>query len=152
MKGVKVARSKGKVYYYHRATMTRLTPARPAAEFISNLRTLETRKSKRVAPGTLGGLIATYRASPEFAAHTARTRKDYNRVFDGIKGLDGLPLSEVSGELLYGLRDKLAGRFRSAANLFSYKRLHFSMLPSGDMENRSLQIKGLWWFWKTLAG
>jgi integrase len=116
LKGVKVARAKGRVYYYHRATMTRLPGTPGSAEFVAKLRALDTGPPPSVPPDTLGGLIAVYRASPEFLTHAPRTRYDYQRVFDGIRKLDGMPLAEVTTDFLYELRDDLASRSRSAAN------------------------------------
>lgn len=69
LKGIKPVRAKGRVYYYHRKTMTRL-PGEPGSDiFLSTLRELDGRESRgaeAAAPGTLGELIARY------SGHVAR--------------------------------------------------------------------------------
>ncbi len=117
LKGVKKVRSKGKTYYYHRKTMTRL-PGEPGSDgFLSALRSLDRPSSTRQATsGTLGAVVHAYRASPEFAGLAPLTRKKYQAVFDELKPLDAMPLSEVTSEFLFAWRDKKAAR-RTFANL-----------------------------------
>jgi integrase len=81
------------------------------------LNQLEDRKPPEGRPGTLSGLIAAYRASPEFAALAVRTRADYQRVFDYLKPLGPAPLIEIDSGYLYAVRDKAASaRKRRFAN------------------------------------
>lgn len=110
LKGVKKVRSKGKTYYYHRKTMTRL-PGVPGGEtFLSAFRSLETDRKAATASHTLGGVLAAYRASPEFASLAPATCQKYQQVFDDLKPLDGMPLAQITTEFLFALRDKKAAQ------------------------------------------
>jgi integrase len=110
IRGVKAVRSKGRLYYYHRKTMTRLPGEPGTTVFMDRLRELEAglAKPKNPLPGALGALIRDYRRSPEFASLADRTRADYLRVFDYLKPLDGMPIAAIDGRFLYGVRDKAA--------------------------------------------
>jgi integrase len=112
IKGVKKVRSKGHVYYYHRRTMTRLPGDPGTTAFMDALRDLDVGQEVKANPGTLGALITAYRGSPEFARLADRTRSDYQKVFDYVKPLDLMPLVEIGGATLYGLRDKANAKHR----------------------------------------
>src|SRR4051794_10002766 len=101
LRGIKKVRSKGRTYYYHRETMTRLPGAPGSAEFMAKLNQLEDRKAPEARPGTLSALIASYRASPEFGGLAERTRADYQRVFDYLQPLGPAALAEIDGGYLY---------------------------------------------------
>lgn len=106
LKGVKRVRAKGKVYFYHRKTMTRL-PGKPgSAEFIAKLQELE--RGKGAKAGTLGGLISAYRASPEYLGLAGKTKLTHQRNFEILRPADAMPLAVADEEWLYALRDKLA--------------------------------------------
>lgn len=107
IKGVKPVRSKGKVYYYHRKTMARL-PGHPGSrEFLAALDKLNAGKDRSI-PGTLGGLIAAYRASPEFLRLAANTCRNYQLAFDILAPNAARPLVTITADSLYELRDMLA--------------------------------------------
>lgn len=108
LKGVKKVAAKGQVYYYHRKTMTRLPDDPHSAEFVARMRELDAKTKRATAPGTLGALIKAYRASPEFANLASSTKRNYQRVFDDLHNLDGMPLSKITAEWLFALRDKKA--------------------------------------------
>jgi hypothetical protein len=76
MKGVKKIRAKGRVYYYHRKTMTRLPGQPGSAEFMAALDALNRKQELAARPGTLGGLIQRHRASPDFTDRAANTRRN----------------------------------------------------------------------------
>ncbi|MBB4315728.1 tyrosine-type recombinase/integrase [Roseospira marina] len=96
----------GRVYYYHRPTRTRLPGMPGSPEFMAAYAAAEKQAAPPPKPGTLGSLIQAYRASPEYAALAAETRKDYARVLDWLgKGHD-TPLPAVTPRLVFGLRDK----------------------------------------------
>lgn len=118
LKGVKVARAKGKVYYYHRKTNTRLPGQPGSAEFIAAVRDLDARHSKAANPGTLAGLIEAYRASPEFAALAPATRHKYGKVFEELRKIEVARLANITPEWLYAYRDKKAReRKRAVTNM-----------------------------------
>lgn len=117
LKGVKRVRSKGRTYYYHRQSMTRL-PGQPGSpEFVRALSSLKV-TSNTSATGSLGGLVYAYRGSPEFVALAPSSKRRYNTILNDLKSLDGMPLVQVTGDFLYAWRDKKAAqRSRSFANL-----------------------------------
>jgi len=108
------------VYYYHRATGTpirdpagrRLTPQ--DAGFAGAVEAIEAAMPRPVpsGAGTLGALIAAYRASPEFAALADRTRADYGRVLDWLDGGGGMPLADLDGAFILALRDRAYAQHR----------------------------------------
>jgi integrase len=115
VRGVHRVESKGRFYYYHRATRTRLRadPSNPrafAAEVDAlNAGTPAARPDP--LPGSWGGLVTRYRASPEFQTSIKpATRKSYQRVFDAVRRLDTLELEQIDQPFLLGLRDTLAER------------------------------------------
>jgi integrase len=119
--GVKRVKAKGHVYHYHRATMTRLPGVPASVEFLAALADANAKHNAALAtqplPGTLGGLIAAYRASPEFTELAARTRADYHKVFDYVKPIEKLALLEIDAPYLYKVRDKaFAKKKRRFAN------------------------------------
>ena len=67
IKGIKVYRSRGKLYAYHRATGIRLRSPFGTTEFFAELASIETQTSKpKEKPGTWGGLVLAYKKSPRF--------------------------------------------------------------------------------------
>lgn len=92
----KVRAASGKVYYYDRATKERIDPER--------LRSPQRARGKGL--GTVGALVTAYKASPEFAQLAERTRSDYQHVFDWLKGIDGMPVSQLDGAAMLAIRDK----------------------------------------------
>ena len=106
--GLKVYRSKGRTYVYHRATGKRIVEPPGTPAFFAAVAALD---ATAVAPvpraGTLGGLIAAYRASAHHREDLApRTRADYGKVFDWLQPLDALPLGDVDRAFVARLRDK----------------------------------------------
>jgi hypothetical protein len=76
VKGLKRYRSKGRWHYYHRLTGARLKAEFGTGEFFAELAALERRvKREKALPGTLGMLLASYRASPAFVDLAASTRR-----------------------------------------------------------------------------
>jgi len=98
-------RSRGKVYYYHRPTRTRL-PGRPGEpEFMAAYAAAEGRIPSDAKPGTLGSLIEAYRASPEFSSLAAETKRDYQRVLNWLGKGRETPLPAITSQFVFSLRD-----------------------------------------------
>jgi hypothetical protein len=118
VKGVKRYLSKGRWYYYHRGTGARLKADFGTGVFFAELAALERRvKREKALPGTLGLLLASYRAAPAFVDLAASTRRGYLNIMDLIRPLHEMPLADVSSPFIAGLRDKLAAqRGRRTAN------------------------------------
>src|SRR5206468_2757500 len=109
LKGLKRYRNKGRWYTYHRKTGIRLVAEFGTVEFIAELAALE-RESKAIeaVPGTLGGLFASYRASPMFTDLAPASRRGYTRMMNLLKRLDEMPLVELTSQFIAGLRDRIA--------------------------------------------
>ena len=107
LKHVNKVRAKGRTYYYHRPTGTRLKAEPGTLEFVSELDRLNKRHERKaeVRAGTLGGLIASYLASPEFEGLAPRTKSDYYRVFDWLSGGEATPLNAIDSPFVMQLRD-----------------------------------------------
>jgi integrase len=118
VKGVKRYRSKGRWYYYHRPTGTRLNSEFGTGEFFAELAVLErTVKREKAAPGTLGLLLASYRFSPAFEDLADSTKRGYLKMINVLRPLHEMPLVELTAPFVAGLRDKLASqRGRRTAN------------------------------------
>jgi integrase len=123
--GVKVYKSRGKVYAYHRRTATRIRAAIGTAAFLSEIERLNARQPPDPVPGTLGALIAAYRRSPEFLELAARTRADYQKVFNYLKPLDGDALITITSAYVIDVRDPafLAHKRRFANYVLAVLRL-----------------------------
>lgn len=109
--GIKRVRAKGRLYYYHRRTGKRVPTElfAPGREHDLLVCIDRLNGKAKVAPqdGTLGALVAAYKGSPDFTQLAPRTRKDYNKVFDSLADIDGMPLdSELDEEFVLGVRDK----------------------------------------------
>lgn len=91
MAGLKIVRSKGRVYAYHRATGKRLTasPRRVAGAWVASpeltaeVAALEALPSTPKA-GTVHALLVSYRASRSFDELKPRTKIDYRRCMNWI--------------------------------------------------------------------
>ena len=105
VRGVKLYRSRGKLYAYHRRTGTRIRAAFGTAAFLAEVERLDGQQPLAPKPGTLGALISAYRRSPEFLELAPRTRADYQKVFDYLKPLDGDPLINITSAYVIEARD-----------------------------------------------
>jgi integrase len=105
VRGVKVYRSRGKVYAYHRKTGKRIRAPFGTAAFLTEVERLNGAQPADPRPGTLGSLIAAYRRSPEFLELAPRTRSDYQKMFDYLKPLDGDPLIQITSAYVIDVRD-----------------------------------------------
>jgi integrase len=118
VKGVKRYRSKGRWYYYHRATGSRLRSEFGTGEFFAELAALERQvKREKAAPGTLGMLLGSYRFSPTFEDLAESTKRGYLDMMNILQPLHDMPLIELTAPFIASLRDKLASqRGRRTAN------------------------------------
>jgi integrase len=108
IRGVKRYRSKGRWYCYHRATATRLKADFGTGEFFAELAALE-RVAKRheALPGTLGMLLASYRASPTYLDLAQSTRAGYGRMMNLLVPIHEMPILEMTPQFIAGLRDRV---------------------------------------------
>jgi integrase len=107
LRGINKVRAKGRVYYYHRRTGTRIRAEYGTAEFALEVARLDKAVVEpQIRAGSLGALIREYRKSPEFTGLASRTRRDYQRIFDYVAPLDGLPLVQIDSAFVLKLRDK----------------------------------------------
>ena len=130
LKGIKKVKSKGRVYYYHRATNTRILSEYGTAGFIAEINALDAKKPAprdAHAPNTWNWLVQKYRTddNPEWAKLASSTQADYNRVFNWLVdpagdksklGLRGLSLDKIDTAGVYDLRDVAAKRGYRFAN------------------------------------
>ena len=109
VKGIKRYRSKGQWYVYHRETGKRIDAEFGTAAFFNELATLERRMKREAAlPGTLGGLLAAYRASRSYLDLAASTRAGYARMMNLLMPIHDMPLTELTPQFVAGLRDRVA--------------------------------------------
>lgn len=140
IKGVKRVRAKGKVYHYHRKTMTPLPGSPGSIEFMTALEALNPKEGQPNLPGTLGALIEKYRRSPEFTeAIGETTRGVYQDIFDYLKPISAMPLARLDSRFLYELRDRAAAKKkRHFANMtITVLRLLFTWAMKRDYLDRN---------------
>ncbi len=119
LKGVHRVTSKGRTYYYHRPTKTRIKARYGTIEFDREVTALNMRQPARRddRPGTLGGLIAAYRASAEYAAKSPKTRINDDWLLAWLEPVGDMPLHQVTPAFVLGLRDRMhAAHKRVKAN------------------------------------
>src|SRR5215813_3724410 len=118
VKGVKRVRSKGRIYYYDRQSGRRITAPYGTPEFFREIEQLRgVTQTRKAIPGTLGGLIQAYRASPEFVGLAPRTRSDYQKIFDYIAAIEDMPLIQIDEAAVMMFRDRaFAQKKRRFAN------------------------------------
>jgi integrase len=107
VRGIKRVRAKGRDYYYHRATGTRLRAVVGSPEFFLEIERLNKKIAGTPVPleGTLGGLMCSYKASPEFGNLADRTKVDYRKVLDYLGKMADMPLLELDSAFVLNLRD-----------------------------------------------
>lgn len=104
---------KGRVYHYHRPTRTRIKAAPGTAAFVEEVTRLNAARDRvEVRGGTLGALIAAYRASIEFKGKAPRTQRDYLKVLDWLQPMDGAPLTAIEPPDVMAIRDKAFGQHK----------------------------------------
>jgi integrase len=110
VKGINKVRSRGRIYYYHRKSGVRLSSPYGTLAFAMEVARLDAMKADdrlaRKVLGSLGALVAAYRSSPEFARLAERTKTDYDRVFNYLGAMDGLPLAVIDEAAVLKIRDR----------------------------------------------
>jgi integrase len=109
VRGIKRYRSKGRWYVYHRKTGKHIDAEFGTAAFFNELAKLERRVKREAAlPGTLGGLLAAYRASRTYLDLASSTRAGYLRMMNLLIPIHDMPLAELVPQFVAGLRDRVA--------------------------------------------
>jgi integrase len=112
VKGFKIfADRHGKERCYHRATGVAIDLEKHplgSAGFFAECNRISARldDAANAKPGTLGMLIERYRASQAFLGLAARTRSDYQRVFNYVQPLADEALIRFNTPLIVQIRDK----------------------------------------------
>ncbi len=136
LKNVQKITSRGKAYYYHRPTKTRIQATYGTQAFIDEVNNLNRAlEAAKPAPSTVGALMVAYRSAPEFLGLADRTKADYCKIMDWLDAIGHMPLNEFTPRFALGLRDKaLEKRGRHFANyVVAFGSLLFSW-GSGPVE------------------
>jgi integrase len=114
VKGVNKVRAKGRIYYYHRATGTRLLAEFGTAAFLLEIDRLNGLAAAQpvARAGALGALVTAYRGSPEFAGLAPRTKADYQRVLDFLQPLEEMPVKRIGAPFVIATRDRAYRRHK----------------------------------------
>ena len=119
--GLKLARAKGKLYVYHRASGKRIKADMKSdlAGFLAEVEKLNALAAGRVErqAKTLGNLIQAYRLSQKFERLAARTKADYEKVFLYLEPAWPTPLWDIEPSDVVELHeDAYRARGRRMAN------------------------------------
>lgn len=153
VKGFKVFKDRhGKWRCYHRATGTAVELEKfpiGSPEFLGECGRITALIQRGVGskPGTLGKLIAAYRAHSDFTDLAPRTKSDYQKCFDYLKSIEDTPLARFTPPLIVKIRDK-AGDTRGR-RFGTYIKTTLSLLFSWGKErgfvtdNPAFRLKGI---------
>lgn len=111
VKGFKIFRDRhGKMRCYDRRTDLDKAPLGSPSFLAEVARIGELHRPHHAAPkpGTLGLLIADYRAHAAFADLAPQTRSDYQKIFDYLQPIADTPLVRFDRPLVVRIRDKAA--------------------------------------------
>ncbi|MGF7160155.1 integrase [Rhodoligotrophos appendicifer] len=105
----------GKRRCYHRASGIPVDLAKApygTAEFFAECVRIAAQLKKPDPPklGTLGGLIAAYRAHDAFLDLSSRTQQDYHRCFNFLQPIGETPLIRFDSPLVVRIRDKASAK------------------------------------------
>ena len=132
----------GRPRCYHRATRTAIDLAKAplgSVEVLAECARIAalTQPAGTPKPGTLGMLIAAYRAHDAFTGLAQRTREDYQRIFDYLKPIDGTALVKFNRPLVIRIRDKASERGRRFAH---YVKAVLSIIFGWGVERDYLKL------------
>jgi hypothetical protein len=141
----------GRLRCYHRRTKTPVDLTKAplgSTEFFAECARLAEagRLQLPPKPGTLGMLIADYKAHPAFTDLADHTRSDYQRIFTYLQPIEGTGLARFDAPLVVRIRDKAAeGGKRRFGNyvkavlsvLFAWgvERGHMALNPAKGVKN-----------------
>lgn len=95
----KLAGGREAVYYYHRATGTKLPGAYGSAEFLEALTAAKSGAARQKTAGTLAGLIRSFEGTAKWRKLAESTKKEYTRVFKFWDGKFGtLPMAAIAAK------------------------------------------------------
>jgi integrase len=121
LRGVKsvVKRTKAgrRVYWYHRATNTRLPDDPSSVAFVAALERLNAPERAKTGPGagTFSALILAYRASPEYRQLAKGSKAEYDRYLKIVEEAIGRhAVADLTRSDVMALRDLFADRPRAA--------------------------------------
>lgn len=115
-----------KLYYYHRATNTRLPDNPDSPQFAMAL--AKCRHPNNTVEGTMSFLIQRYLESHWFAKKKERTRSEYRRYCDIIHDVCGdTHVDEMTPQLVYEIQDRFADTPRKADMLVAVMRVLFKL-------------------------
>lgn len=124
LRHVKVYSSRGKTFAYFRPTGERFTAAIGTPEFVIEHQAKMASLGKRKArpddadlPGTVGGLVTAFQASPEFKDLAPATQRDYRWYFKLLHKIMPMPIVDMDEAAAIALRDTMAKRGFRVANL-----------------------------------
>lgn len=80
VRGINKVRARGHLYYYHRATGTRLIGSPGDAEFLASYADAEKKLQQR-SIGTLAGLLGDFEQTSKWRRLAESTKKEYRRIF-----------------------------------------------------------------------
>ncbi len=108
VKGLKRYRDRhGRERIYHRKSGTPIDAGLSAAEIAAEVARLDKLHAPAKAKvGTMGAMLASYRASPRFTGLAARTQADYHRAMDWLKPIGDTPLTLLTPGFVAKLRDE----------------------------------------------
>jgi len=110
LKGVHRVKARGKMYYYHRATGTRLQSRYGTKAFVDEVYALNemvNSKDGETLPGTWRALYKEFLMSDDFGNLAPRTKSDYEKRILGKLNIDGVPLSDMTPPTILQLRDAI---------------------------------------------
>lgn len=117
MRGLKQYRDRhGTLRLYHRRSGTAIDATLTGPEIAAEVARLDKIHGPQTkpAPGTLAGLLESYRRSPRFTGLAPRTRADYLKCMDHLIPLAGTPLVLMTSGFMAKLRDKTAVKRKGA--------------------------------------
>ncbi len=108
----------GKPRCYHRKTGHKIDLEKMplgSAEFFAECARIaalsEAMKAKKPKPGTLGGLIATYKAEEHFLELSDATKREYNMCAGILEPINDTPVTSIDTPLLSLIHDRLAKKY-----------------------------------------